>query len=421
MLKAGFSITDISPEKGVQLAGYPHCPRPNEGVHDPLYAACMYLDNGNVRHAFITCDLLFFAKPYVKELRSKFDFTITVTVSHTHSGPWVSKIHEYEQAEGVYNSPEYIAWLMNKLEALVKEAAGNTFEAELGTYSGYCGAEQGVGGNRRVKGGTADPSLNIIAVKDKIDTVRGVLLNYALHPTYLHAENLLVTADYPGYIRRYLSFARPEAVFMFAQGTSGDQSSRYHRVAQDFEEACRVGTTLGVEVDHALDRMEFSDDISIDVKSLETELPQKVYPPIEEAEEAMKKARARFESLRNADYITMRNAELDKFGAEDIYYLAIEAASGYKDENLPCEIQAVKLGDDTVIIGTQGEIFVDYGLEIKEASSLEKTFVFELTNGILPGYIYTPDAAPEGGYEVGNSTFTPDAGSVIVETAKKLL
>ena len=106
---------DISPEKGVQLAGYPHCPRPNEGVHDPLYATCMYLDNGDVKHAFVTCDLLYFAKPYVKELRSKFDFTITVTVSHTHSGPWVSKLHEYEEAEGVHNSPEYISEFMKKL------------------------------------------------------------------------------------------------------------------------------------------------------------------------------------------------------------------------------------------------------------------------------------------------------------------
>ena len=42
---------------------------------------------------------------------------------------------------------------------------------------------------------------------------------------------------------------------------------------------------------------------------------------------------------------------------------------------------------DTLICGLQGEIFVEYGLELKAASPYEKTFVFEVTNGALPGYI----------------------------------
>ena len=134
----------------------------------------------------------------------------------------------------------------------------------------------------------------------------------------------------------------------------------------------------------------------------------------------MIKAQERFESLKNADYITMRNAELDMFGAEDIYYLSVEADGGYVDPDLPCEIQKLVLGD-TAILGTQGELFVEYGLAIKKASKYEKTFVFELSTAALPGYIYTPDAVNDGGYEVGNSTFTPDAGAAIVSTATELL
>ena len=95
-----------------------------------------------------------------------------------------------------------------------------------------------------MKGGLCDPSLNILAVKDESGDFRAILLNYALHPTYLHAESEVVSADYPGYFRRFMHFAQPKAITMFAQGTSGNQSSRYHRVAQDFEEACRVVTTL---------------------------------------------------------------------------------------------------------------------------------------------------------------------------------
>ena len=62
MLQAGVSLVDISPEKGIQLAGYPHCPRPNKGIHDPLYASSLILDNGEKKIAIVTMDLLYIGK-----------------------------------------------------------------------------------------------------------------------------------------------------------------------------------------------------------------------------------------------------------------------------------------------------------------------------------------------------------------------
>lgn len=420
MLKIGVSITEISPKKGVQLAGYPHCPRPNEGVHDPLYVSCMFIDNGKKKVAIVAGDIFWYSKAFVRELRSRFDFDIIAACTHTHCAPWIGQLHEYEYNDGIRNDEEYESFLLESITKIVKEASENTFDGEIGTYVGHCGAEQGVGGNRREKGGITDPSLNLIVARDASKKIRGILLNYALHPTYLHAENTLVSADYPGYIRRYFSFALPDAIFMFAQGASGNQSSRYHRVGQNFEEACRAGTTIGVAVHNCLDKIEFVGDMEIKVDSVEVDLPRKAWPDEDDAYAAMIKAQERFESLRNADYITMRNAELDKFGAEDMYYLLKEAQKGYVDPNIPCEIQTVILGD-TAIVGVQGEHFVEYGLAIKEGSPYKKTYMFCLANGSLPGYVYTPDAVNDGGYEVGNSTFTPEAGSVVVKTACELL
>jgi neutral ceramidase len=59
-LTAGVSIIDISPAKGLELAGYPHCPRYNTGIHDPLYASCIYLDDGKIKLVMIAVDLLFY-------------------------------------------------------------------------------------------------------------------------------------------------------------------------------------------------------------------------------------------------------------------------------------------------------------------------------------------------------------------------
>lgn len=420
MLQAGVSLVDISPEKGIQLAGYPHCPRPNKGIHDPLYASSLILDNGEKKIAIVTMDLLYIGKKYVAEIRSRFDFPILFTATHTHSGPWSTTALASEREEGIHDDPGYTAFLVEKLTEGIRLAEKEMFSAVFGTYVGRCGAECGVGGNRRVKGGLCDPSLNILAVKDESGDFRAILLNYALHPTYLHAESEVVSADYPGYFRRFMHFAQPKAITMFAQGTSGNQSSRYHRVAQDFEEACRVGTTLGYAVNACLEKMTFTDKLSLTVKSQEIELPIREYPPLDKAERAMEAARARFASMKGSDYISMRNAELDMFGAENIYYYAKQTAEGITgDEELPCELQTVLL-NDTLIVALQGEMFVEYGLAIKEASPYAKTFVFEVSNGSLPGYIYTPEAGEEGGYEVGTSMFAANAGEALVEKVKEM-
>ena len=121
------------------------------------------------------------------------------------------------------------------------------------------------------------------------------------------------------------------------------------------------------------------------------------------------------------DYIAKRNCELAMFGKENEFYYAEIAAEGgaITDAELPCEVCLVTL-DDTNICTTQGEIFVEFGLELKAASPAKKTFVFEVTNGSLPGYMFTPDAVNDGGYEVGTSVFTGEAGGAVVDAVKKL-
>ena len=425
MLKAGVAITDITPWEGVEMAGYPHCPRPNVGAHDPLYASALYLDNGDKKIVWVTLDILYFGKVFTRQIREKFpEYKLMLTTSHTHSGPWAATPEAYEIEEGVANNPEYIEFLMNKLEELIKEAVSNPFNAELGTYIGHCGAEQGVGGNRRHPEDIADPTVNVLAVRDEAKKVRCVFLSYALHPTYLHAESLLVTADYPGYIRKYLHYAAPDAIFMFGQGTSGNQSSRYFRTGQNFDEANRVGTTLGVEVFRCLEKMEYSSDISIKYAFAETELPMREYPPVEESKAAMEEARRIFREMDDSDYIKKRNAELTMFGTESNYanskYIS-EHGSLINDE-LPCELGVVEIGD-TVIFALQGEIFVEYGIALKKAANErgKKGFVVEVTNGSLPGYIYTPESLAEGGYEVGNSAFGPESGEIITSKLISLM
>ncbi|MEN6417324.1 MAG: hypothetical protein ABFC73_00220, partial [Clostridiaceae bacterium] len=71
MLQAGTALADISPKLGEELGGYPHYPRNNTGIHDPLYAACLYIDNGETQVVMVTLDLLFFSKKHVTAVRQR--------------------------------------------------------------------------------------------------------------------------------------------------------------------------------------------------------------------------------------------------------------------------------------------------------------------------------------------------------------
>ena len=85
----------------------------------------------------------------------------------------------------------------------------------------------------------------------------------------------------------------------------------------------------------------------------------------------------------------------------------------------PFETQVVRVGEVDVV-GFPGEMFVEYALELKQRAP-RQTFVTAYTNGELQGYIVTPAAAAEGGYEAASSMFEPQAGRVLIETALEML
>ena len=85
-------------------------------------------------------------------------------------------------------------------------------------------------------------------------------------------------------------------------------------------------------------------------------------------------------------------------------------------------VQALRIGD-LGIVALSGEMFVEFGLEIKETSRFAGTFVVELANDYA-GYVGTRSAYEEGGYETWlalSSRVTPDAGERMTEVALRLL
>jgi hypothetical protein len=81
----------------------------------------------------------------------------------------------------------------------------------------------------------------------------------------------------------------------------------------------------------------------------------------------------------------------------------------------------VTLGPDAALVFLPGEVFVELGLAIKQASPFRTTLVIELSQCVETVYIPTRAAYAGGSYEVTNSTLEPGGGEMLVEAAVSLL
>lgn len=443
MLKAGMTRADITPPKGLELAGYPHYPRNNEGFHDPLYAACMYLNNGQQEVAMVTLDLLFFSKKHTATVRAMVEQTcgipgdhVMISCSHTHSGPWASGRLDIESLEAGKEQPkEYVEFLINTIVSIIKEAKDSSFDAFFGANTAMCGAESGVGGNRRIPGGPHDPLVSVLAVKDMAGKVRGMMVNYTLHPTFIHEWSNVCTADYPCYLKLQLEELEPGVIVGFAQGTSGNQSSRYYRQGESYDEAERVGRVVGKAAHKALCGIQWTDELPIAVADAELPLEIRDFGTVEELEKQVahdeavyKDLYARYgKSTNREEYYLWQNANLKCLGSEDQLGYVKMRANGTRiellEDEIPMEIQIIRLGG-TLVVGLQGEVFVEYGLYIKAAAGFGMVVINELSNGVLPGYLYTPESLVTGGYETDTSMLGEKVGiqmvNKVLETVEKV-
>lgn len=435
---AGVASTDITPGLGVELGGYPYFDRANTGVHDPLVGAALYLnDSAGGEALIIATDLFWITRGQADEIREGIvrrsglrAERIFITCSHTHSAPWMSSIFEAfpGQPEFITHvSDEYLALVRERLVAVGLSAMAEPFPAQLAHSVVTCGDESGVGGNRRhPDGGAVDADVPVLTVSDGEGVVRAIWTKYALHPTVLHGDNTLVSADFPGPMRAVVSDHFPGALFMYSMGTAGDQSPRYYRQGQTFDEAARFGAILGQAVVDAVGRAVPIERPRVATAMRAVELVTKTYASVEELAAVVEQRRAHEAALveAGAPYTERQSANLWLLGAECDYHNAIQETDGRLAERYarctPIEVGALAIGDIAWAF-LPGEIFCDFGLAIKQASPYATTHVITLTNGDLPGYCVTAESLIEGGYEPGNSILDSPSGSILVATALQLL
>lgn len=118
------------------------------------------------------------------------------------------------------------------------------------------------------------------------------------------------------------------------------------------------------------------------------------------------------------EYYMLQNANLKLLGSEDQLGYILMQKRGIKisllEDEAPCEIQSFKIGG-LLIVGFPGEVFVEYGLYIKATAGFGTVIVNELSNGVLPGYLYTPESLVTGGYETDTSMLSAEFGKKFMD------
>ena len=265
-LTVGVARADITPKVSMPMYGYENrqC-GPSNGVHDPLYAKALVLDDGGGRVAIVTLDLGSIVSERLKdEVATKLHIPVLLlAASHSHSSPSFLPYGSAPVNDG--SGSAYQAELERKIFGAVEEASKSMFPATLtvGRGSIQLGYNRLIpqpdGRSRvayrnpeRIPYGPVDPEFLLLRIDDGAGRTRALMVQYAVHAVVLGQSNCKFSADYPGVMQAAVERELTGAQVMFVQGGAGDANplflGRSEDEATDFGIAQKMGETLAAEV-----------------------------------------------------------------------------------------------------------------------------------------------------------------------------
>jgi neutral ceramidase len=438
-LRVGAAEVDITPPVGYRMAGYFN-ERFSTGVHDPLKAKAIVLQQGSQQMALVSCDLVGVkladtaaARAQASERTGIPVANIVICATHSHTGPlYEGPLREYFHAaalktngEDPHERADYSAFLRDRLVKAIIAAQATLRLAEL--QAGIA-KQDGLSFNRRywMKNGKVvfNPGVlnpDIVRPAGPIDLDVGMLLArapggrppFACLTTFaVHSDTVGGTefsADYEYFLQQKLRKAfGSEFVSLFGLGTCGDINhinvKENAGSRQRFDTAERIGGTLGqVVIEHAKDLPAITHP-ALAARSTTLQVPMQEVTP-EQVADARK--------------------TMEQFKDPSTPFLSLVAAVRVLDlasrgSLCPMEVQVFRLDRETAIVCLPCEIFVELGLAIKQASPFKRTLVIEICND-RPSYVPTQKAFTEGSYEVTNARVKPGAGEMLVDAAVRLL
>jgi hypothetical protein len=433
-LRIGAARVKITPALGTPMAGY-YSERAAAGVHDDLWAKSIVIESDVTSAALVALDIITTQREFVQEARRLILETtgipgenVMISATHAHTGPVVSGASARTAAFGgdqglaaAYTKalPGLIAESVRQAQARLAPArvlAGLGREDSLSFNRRFHMKDGSVGWNpgrlnpnilRPV--GPIDPAIPVLHFVSREGKPLALYVNFSMHLDTV--GGLEISADYPYTLAGLLGAVKgAEMLTMFTQGAAGDINHinvRWADQPKGHVEAARIGTVLTAAVLKTLPGLEEVRDTPLRCLGATVRLPLPELNP-GDLQRARETAARRGKGPKEPSFLELVDA---------IKIMDVDERRG---QPLDVEVQVITLGNDIALVGLPGEIFVELGLAIKQASPFRYTAVVELANGSI-GYVPTRQAWTQGNYEVVSARCGAGSGELLVETASRLL
>ncbi|MEZ0453437.1 hypothetical protein ABTW24_17730 [Sphingobacterium thalpophilum] len=234
--KFGLSQLDITPPLGIYSRNWGAATFDQAvGIHQPLLMHCLYISPMYGSPAILLTADLGWWKNADDERKLRYalldyfslsESQLVFTLSHTHAGPSIcsADIHQ----PGGQLIPPYLEFLKKQAIRCIELAKDGLFEGSLHWHYGVCD----LASNRDLEvngqfligfnpSQTADHTLLVGQLYDRMEVRKAVICNYACHPTSFAHENELLSPDFIGEMRYTVERAL-QVPCLFLQGASGD-------------------------------------------------------------------------------------------------------------------------------------------------------------------------------------------------------
>ena len=429
MFKAGFARLDVTPPLGAELAGY-FTVRVSEGILDPIYLNALAMSNGKDTVIIITSDFLSVMEVFATKIRNIISKrtgvpsdNIMITALHQHTSirlgvwPWTGSMED----------EHYLSVLYQKYADAAQMAIADMSEAGIFTAAKQT-AEQ-ISFIRRFKMkdgstvtnpgrlntdidhpiGEADNTVRLIRFKrdGKKDIA---FVNFSTHPDVIGGK--LFSADWPGFVRRFVESDIGNVHCLVANGAQGDTNHLNTGVAEEqtgYTWSEHMGRVIADTVVDVWDNEEEHKDTQIfsEVRMVYNRTNTEGFERVEECRKLDEDYWAGRLDGSNKPNATIMGE------ARRIKNIPMESIC----QKIPVTVMAV---GDIAFVGYGGEPFTDYATRSRAFAPEMFVITCGLANG-QQGYLPTKSAFMEGGYEARSSRFTPTLPDELQQAAKEML
>lgn len=441
ILKVGFARANINPPMGIDVRGY-YKVRKADGILDDLEINAIALSqNGKtmlimaVDHCGMQMEVIEGFKKVITERTGVPADAIYISATHTHTGPQVVPIDEdqYQVDYKIFLTARFADVAKFAIDDLkpakmgygVGEAKKVAFIRRYKMKDGTTKTNPGVNNPDIVAPvGELDESVNVVRFdREGAETV--VLVNFANHPDVVGGTK--ISADWPGFTRRFVERAIDNTKCIFLNGAEGDVNHvNVHPTKGDFNDmfndfdgcsrgyghARHIGRVVAGAVMSVYDKVEYTEveDINYSITPVKVMLNKATPEQLPLAH--------KYNDLHNAG----KDDEIP-FKAMMLTTVVAEAARMVKLENEPdfyeLPFSAMSIGK-VALFGIPGEPFNAVGRGVKKAEGWDLIIPTCLTNG-SQGYYPMQDSYDEGGYEARSSIFKAGTAEKIISEGIKIL